>query len=158
MRLASDSGILLRVLHRADPQHAAVRQAVRLLRARGDTLVTAPQNIAEFWNVTTRPASARGGFGLGVAEAQRRLRIIERLFPVLPDSPAAYSLWKQLVVHHGVMGVQVHDARLVAWMPAHAITHLLTLNPADFARYPTITALTPQHLLAAPGGAQGQTP
>jgi predicted nucleic acid-binding protein len=143
MLVAADSGILLRVLHRSDPRHADVRQAVRTHRARGDTLVTAPQNVAEFWNVTTRPASARGGFGLSAPEAGRRLRLIERLFRVLPDSPSSYSVWKQLVVSHGVMGVQVHDARLVAWMQAHGVTHLLTLNPADFARYPTITVLTP---------------
>jgi predicted nucleic acid-binding protein len=143
MLVALDSGILLRVLHRTDPQHSAVRRAVRTLRGRGDTLVTAPQNVAEFWNVTTRPATARGGLGLSLQEAQHRLRIIERLFQVLPDQPAAYSIWKQLVSRHGVMGVQVHDARLVAWMESHAVSHILTLNAADFARYQTITALTP---------------
>jgi predicted nucleic acid-binding protein len=158
MLVALDSRILLRVLHRTDPQHAAVRQAVRTLRGRGDTLVTAPQSVAEFWNVTTRPATARGGFGLSLQEAQRRLRVTERLFQVLLDSPAAYALWKQLVAGHGVMGVQVHDARLVAWMQAHGIAHLLTLNAADFARYQGITAPTPQHLLSTPGGSQGPAP
>lgn len=158
MLVALDSGILLRVLQRADPQHMAVRQAVRTLHNRGDTLVTAPQNVAEFWNVTTRPATARGGFGLDVQEARRRVRVLERLFQVLPDSPSAYPIWKQLVVRHGVMGVQVHDARLVAWMQGHGVSHLLTLNASDFARYQTITALTPQHLLGTPGGSQGQPP
>jgi len=66
---------------------------------------------------------------------------------VLPDSPAAYPLWRQLVVRHGVQGVQAHDARLVAWMHVHGITHVVTLNAADFARYPGITAWTPQDLL-----------
>jgi predicted nucleic acid-binding protein len=158
MFVAADSGILLRILHRHDPQHAAVLAAVRILRRRGDTLVTAPQNAAEFWNVSTRPATARGGLGLDLHETERRLRILERLFQVLPDSPATYALWKQLVVGHGVKGVQVHDARLVAWMQAHGVSHLLTLNAADFARYPTITALTPQQLLGTPGGSKGQAP
>jgi predicted nucleic acid-binding protein len=158
MLVAVDSGILLRILHRSDPQHSAVLAALRLLRRRGDTLVMAPQNAAEFWNVSTRPATARGGLGLDLQETQRRLRILERLIQVLSEGPTTYSLWKQLVTHHGVKGVQVHDARIVAWMQTHGISHLLTLNPTDFARYQTITALTPQQLLGTPGGLQGQAP
>jgi hypothetical protein len=79
MLVLLDSGILLRLLEPTDPQHATIRGAVRSLRARGDTLLIASQNAAEFWNVCTRPATARGGYGLSVAEADRRLRILERL-------------------------------------------------------------------------------
>jgi predicted nucleic acid-binding protein len=150
MLVLADTGILLRLLERTDPQHAVVRGAVRLLRSQGDTLVAAPQNLAEFWNVCTRPAAARGGLGLPLLDTERRLRLLERLFQVLPDHPAAYAIWRQLVVGNAVSGVQVPDARLVAWMRAHGITHLLTLNPGDFARYQGITAVTPQGILTAP--------
>jgi predicted nucleic acid-binding protein len=74
-----DSGILLRLVNRADPEHATVRAALRLLKQRGNVLVMATQNVAEFWNVCTRPASARGGYGLSVAETAQRLRLLERL-------------------------------------------------------------------------------
>src|SRR5689334_3455332 len=127
MPFLADTGILLRLLERSDPQHALVRQAVRSLRSHGEQLVTAPQNAAEFWNVCTRPATARGGLGLTVAETDRRLRLIERLFHILPDAPASYAIWRQLTLAHSVLGVQVHDARLVAFMAAHSLTHLLTL-------------------------------
>jgi predicted nucleic acid-binding protein len=149
MPFLADTGILLRLLERTDPQHGDVRQAIRTLRRHGERLVTAAQNAAEFWNVCTRPSTVRGGFGLTVHEADRRLRIVERLFPVLPDSPAAYAVWRNLLVAHGVMGVQVHDARLVALMTAHGLTRVLTLNTADFARYPSVTAMTPADVLAA---------
>jgi len=149
MAFLTDTGILLRLLERSDPQHAVVRQAVRKLRTRGEHLVTAPQNAAEFWNVCTRPA-ARGGLGLSVAEANHRLRLVERLFQVLPEAPAAYATWRHLLVAHGIMGVQVHDARLVALMKVHGITHILTLNLADFARFPSVTAMTPVDVLALP--------
>ena len=91
MLVLVDSGILLRLLEPSDPQHAAIRGAVRALRSRGDTLVTAAQGAAEFWNVCTRPAAARGGYGPSIADSDRRQRVVERLFHVLPDSPAAYQ-------------------------------------------------------------------
>jgi predicted nucleic acid-binding protein len=144
MQVLLDTGVLLRLLDRSDPHHADIRQALRRLQGRGDVAVTSAQNIAEFWNVCTRPASARGGYGLSVAQTDRRLRLLERLVPLLPETPGAYPLWRNLVVAHGVQGVQVHDARLVAFMQAHGVTHLLTLNAADFARYHAIFALSPQ--------------
>lgn len=85
MLVLVDSGNLLRILEPRDPQHAAIRGAVRTLRSRGDIPVTAAQCMAEFWNVCTRPASSRGGFGLSIAEADRRLRVIERLFAPDPS-------------------------------------------------------------------------
>lgn len=60
MRYLIDSNILLRLLQRNDPHHSTIRQAVRTLLARGDELCCAPQNIVELWNVSTRPAIARG--------------------------------------------------------------------------------------------------
>jgi hypothetical protein len=45
--------------------------------ARVDELVMATQNLAEFWNVCTRPATARGGLGLSIAETDRRLSVLE---------------------------------------------------------------------------------
>jgi predicted nucleic acid-binding protein len=113
MNVLVDTGVLLRLLDRADLQHADIRSALRRLKGRGDTLVTAAQNLAEFWNVCTRPASARGGYGLAVPEVERRLRLVERLFPILMDTPSTYGLWRNLVVTYTVQGVQVHDARLV---------------------------------------------
>src|ERR1051325_4714240 len=97
MRWALDSGILLRWLHRSDPQHHDIRRAVRQLRARGDHLAVATQNIAEFWNVCTRPVSSRGGYAFSIQEADRRLRVLERLVAILDDTPAAFLLWRQMV-------------------------------------------------------------
>ena len=150
MLVLVDSGILLRLLERTDPQHGVIRGAVRAVRGRGDTLLTAPQNAAEFGNVCTRPATARGGFGLSIADADRRLRVIERLFRVVPESPSTYQIWRGLLVAHGVRGVQVHDARLVALMQVHGITHILTLNGSDFARYPGIVPIDPTSLWPPP--------
>lgn len=129
-----DTNVLLRLADRRHPLHPVIRQAIRKLQQEGHTLQITSQNGVEFWNVTTRPAN-KNGFGLTPAEANRLLHLIERLFPVLPDSPSVYPQWRQLVVRFGVSGVQVHDARLAAAMLAHQITHILTFNGADFSRY-----------------------
>ncbi|HQU42298.1 MAG TPA: hypothetical protein PK867_05775 [Pirellulales bacterium] len=54
-----------------------------------------------------------------------------------------------MIVTYGVIGVQVHDARLSALMTRRGIAQILTLNPRDFARYATITAITPGDVIAA---------
>jgi predicted nucleic acid-binding protein len=108
-----------------------------------------PQVLAEFWSVCTRPPSARGGFGLPPAGAERRARVIERYFPLLPDSAATYHEWRQLLLRHRVSGAQVHDARLIASMKVYGITHLLTFNADDFTRYLDITVVDPQHVTPA---------
>jgi predicted nucleic acid-binding protein len=150
MDVLADSGILLRLLEPTDPLHAAIDQAVRVLHARGDRIVIAPQNVAEVWNVCTRPATARGGYGLSIAETDRRLSIIEAVFAVLSEPSTAYRLWRSLVMAHAVQGKQVHDARLVALMQAHGIMDILTLNGSDFARFPGITPIAPASLVPPP--------
>ena len=141
-----DSNILLRLFHRSDPSHSLVRQALSRLRARGDRFCCTSQILGEFWNVCTRPGAARGGFGLAVAETDRRLRLIERFYQVLPDTPAVHAEWRRLLVAHSVLGVQVHDTRIVAAMNVYGLTHLLTFNGADFARLARITAQHPREI------------
>ncbi|HMJ25231.1 MAG TPA: hypothetical protein VK475_05360, partial [Pyrinomonadaceae bacterium] len=94
----------------------------------------------------TRPTAVRGGLGLSIEATEMRLRLLERHFPVLPDSPSVYEGWKALVLAHKVIGVNVHDARLVAAMLIHGVTHILTANIKDFDRYAAVTAVTPEEI------------
>lgn len=141
-----DTGILLRLINRADQEHVLIRKALVDLRRNGHALVTTFQNLTEFWNVCTRPSTARGGYGFSTALTERKLRIIERVATLLPDSPAAYPIWRQLVCDNSVAGAKVHDAKLVALMLVHGIENLLTMNPSDFSRYKTISVTTPESL------------
>jgi predicted nucleic acid-binding protein len=143
MRYLLDSGILLRVVNRADALNPQVRAAVGELRRQQHGFCTGLQNLAEFWNVCARPGAARGGHGLSIEATAPPQRLLERGGEVLTDTPATYTEWRRLVVAHGVMGVQVHDARVVALMLTHGVTHLLTLNKQDFLRYSGMTVVTP---------------
>jgi len=141
-----DTGVLLRLFERTDPESNTIRVVLRALN-KTNALFTASQNISEFWNVSTRPATARGGLGKTIELTDRRLRFIESLGTVLPDSPSAYKKWRSLVVKYQVKGVQVHDAKLVGLMQCYSIRNIITLNERDFRRYHNITALSPTDTL-----------
>ncbi len=143
MRILADSGILLRLFELGDPRTDAVVRTVVALQDRGDILVTAAQNVAEFWNVCTRPATARGGFGLSFTDTERRLEEVEGTLTLLTELPTTYATWRGLIVSHRVQGKQVHDARLAALMLSHGVTHIVTLNGRDFTRYPGLTVIDP---------------
>lgn len=133
----ADTNFSLRFAIRQNPLHSTVRQAVRTLRQKGDEIYILPQTCVEFWNVATRPAK-NNGFGFTVSDTDFFLRLIERIFPLLPDDSNVHKEWRKLVLNFGVSGVQVHDARIVAAMLVHQVTHILTFNTADFARYSNV--------------------
>ncbi|WP_246605349.1 type II toxin-antitoxin system VapC family toxin [Sphaerospermopsis torques-reginae] len=63
------------------------------------------------------------------------------------DIPQIFTEWESLVIQYQVMGKQVHDARLVAAMLAHNITHLLTFNVDDFRRFSDIVVVDPRNVV-----------
>ncbi len=65
----------------------------------------------------------------------------------MPDVPAIYSAWKQIVKDHKVQGVKVYDARLVAIMNVYAVESILTFNAVDFERFGNIRAIHPSSLV-----------
>jgi predicted nucleic acid-binding protein len=140
-----DTGILLRAFDPSFSEHRRIRQAFRLFLTRQESVVVTTQNLAEFWNVSTRPVD-KNGFGLSVERAKRRLEVIERFCQVVTEDQDSYRIWKKLIVAHGLTGVGVHDARLVAIMQSRGISTIVTLNERDFRRYEGITVLTPQTL------------
>jgi predicted nucleic acid-binding protein len=140
-----DTNILLRMTRRSDPQHQLVDTALSRLASQRTILHYTHQNIAELWNAMTRPV-VRNGLGLTVAEAEREVRAIEAGMTLLPDSEAVYREWRRIVVQHGVLGVQAHDARLAAAMYVHAVGQILTLNVSDFIRFSGLSALHPSSI------------
>jgi predicted nucleic acid-binding protein len=129
-----DTGVLLRAIDANFSGCRQIRKALRRALEINDPLFVAVQNIAEFWNVATRPLEYNGQ-GLTGERTKRRVLIIERLCQVLSEDVSSYEEWKRLVDELGVSGVKVHDARLIAVMKSRGIGTLLTLNENDFRRY-----------------------
>jgi len=143
MSVLIDTNVLLR---RTQPDHeyhlAAVESVARLL-AENEPVCFTLQNIAEFWSVATRPV-ANNGLGFSPTETLAEVHKIERFLTMLPDSPLAYEEWKRLVLQHGITGVRVHDARLVAVMNVHRVRRILTFDRDDFTVY-GVEVIHPAH-------------
>lgn len=124
-------------------------RAVTELHHAGETLHSTPQVLIEFRNAATRPLVVNG-LGLDPATAEGKAALFEAAFPLLPDTPDIYPAWKSLVQAGGVIGKQVHDARIVAVCRVHGITNLLTFNVAHFTRLaslePGLTVVDPSSI------------
>ena len=145
MSILIDTNILLRRTQPDHPSHTVAVESIAKLLEAGEPVYFTLQNISEFWNVATRPA-AYNGLGFSVALTLGEVEKIERFLTILPDSPAVYGEWKRLIVQHRVLGVKVHDAKLVATMNVHGVRRILTFNTGDFARFKNIEALHPSSL------------
>ncbi|MBV9123660.1 MAG: type II toxin-antitoxin system VapC family toxin [Planctomycetes bacterium] len=148
MNVLLDTNILSRMAQQGHIQYQTAIDAAAALRLQGDVLCLVPQVLYEFWAVATRPAAVNG-LGFPVPVVISEMARLKSIFPLLPDLPSVFSEWERLVTSHQVTGKNSHDARLVAAMGVHGITHLLTFNTQDFARYPGVTTLDP-FLVAAP--------
>ncbi len=141
-----DTNCFVRLTEEQSPHRIIVLAAIRKLRSEGQRLYCTPQVLAEFWNVSTRPASARGGLGLTTEQTERKVSIIEKYFELLPDDLSTFLYWRKLVFELDISGVQVHDAKLVASLIPHKIEHLVTLNIKDFQRFPNISVIDPRDI------------
>lgn len=141
-----DTNVFLRLVSKTDPDRLVCLNALQKLIASKENLYYTTQVLAEFWVVCTRPATARGGYGLSSVKTEQKAKLIERYCELLPDSSATHQEWKRLIVTHAIRGVVIHDARMVAAMNIHGVTHILTFNENDFKHYPGITIVSPDEI------------
>jgi predicted nucleic acid-binding protein len=143
MRYLVDTNVLLRRTDADSSDHVVCTTAVENLLGSGDDLCVCAQVLIEFRSVSTRPLEANG-LGLPPSVASLQISDFRKSFTCLTEMPDMADRWEVLADKYSVVGKPCHDARLVALMLAHGVTHLLTLNPSDFTRYAEITAVTPQ--------------
>ena len=137
-----DTNVLLRSVQKSHPMESEAANSIELLLRHREVVSITPQNLIEFWCVATRP-EVNNGLGLSIYGALQRIEAFKEALVLLLDTDSIFSEWEQLVVKHQVSGKQVYDARLVAAMKVHKVTHLLTFNTDDFKRYDEITVVSP---------------
>jgi predicted nucleic acid-binding protein len=139
-----DTNVWVRTLRPDDPQHLSAVDAVTSLRTAGHQLAVVPQVFYELWSVSTRPAANNGlGFSIDQSlEDQRRILESSELFE---DDSGVFDAWRDLIAKYAILGKQAHDARLVAAMVRHGLTHLLSFNGQDFSRFNEIAVIAPSN-------------
>lgn len=155
MRVLIDSNILLRISDAASPVAGRIAlAALAKLVAPGCECCLVPQVLYEFWVVATRPSQSGNpeagvnGLGMDPASVHAMIDAWKAELTLKRDERGVYEHWQQLVITHSVQGKKSHDARLVAAMLRHGISHLLTFNVKDFARFPMISILSPDDVLS----------
>lgn len=151
MRILADTNILVRLTEVGSVDHAAAADAKKHLDRLGHDVCIVPQVIYELWSVATRPME-NNGLGMSVPEAQRMIADFKGTFRLLRDERTVYERWESIVVDYDVRGKKSHDARLLAAMLRHGVSHVLTLNSQDFARFDDITVVTPTEAATMPPG------
>ena len=144
MAVLLDTNILLRLLQPHHPHSPFAERALNTLRKRDEVLNLTTQNLVEFWAAVTRPVD-ENGLGFTTEQAAAEGGTLTRLFVLLPELPVLQE-WRRLVSAYRVSGKNTHDARLVAAMMVHGVSHLLTFNMKDFTRYTEIVVVDPKTL------------
>ena len=146
MDILVDTSVLGRLANSSDASYPVATRAIAELHRAGEMLQIAPQSLIEFRAFATRPSSVNG-LGLAAASAEALAATFESKFSLLSETQNLYLAWKTIVHALGVVGKQVHDARLVAACHVHGIGCVLTFNVAHFNRLvrsgPQITVLDP---------------
>lgn len=102
-----------------------------------EDLIICPQNLYEFFVAATRPVANRG-LGLTRKKALDEIDNLKATYNFIDDPQSLYNNWETIVKNYEVSGKQGHDARLVAFMVAHSIKRIYTMNDTDFNRYADI--------------------
>ena len=127
-----DTSILVRLANAADLQFDVAAEAMLKLHDLGESLHVTSQNLIEFRNVATRPVK-NNGLGLSSVAAEANAANFEATLLLLPETPDIFPKWKAIVESLGIIGKQVHDARLAAICHVYGVKNLLTFNVAHFA-------------------------
>ena len=140
-----DTNVFLRHNIVETPEHVAVRAAIERLINDECILWISWQVVREFAVVLTRPQTFAKP--LTTTEVAAQLKRLLPLFQVANETARVAANLLTLMEQHPMGGKQIHDANIVATMQAYGITHLFTLNPADFVRFSElITVITLEEL------------
>jgi predicted nucleic acid-binding protein len=144
-----DTNVWLRAIQSESSHHRQAVDALASIVGQGDEIFVTAQNLIEFWSVASRISEANG-LGWTVEAVHVEISRVLAQFPLLDDTPAVFVHWLDLVTRHRVVGRRVHDARLVAVMLAHSISHLLTFNVDDFRQFSEVVVVEPGHIVMPP--------
>lgn len=136
-----DTNVLVYATVPEAPRHEEASQAVERLASAGVQSWISRHVVREYLATLTRPQLF--GSPPPIAVVVAAVHTFESQFNVAEDGPLVTLRLLELIQQVAVGGKQVHDANIVATMLTNGITHLLTANAADFARFAGVITVVP---------------
>ncbi|MGC8784606.1 MAG: type II toxin-antitoxin system VapC family toxin [Armatimonadota bacterium] len=146
MKIGIDTCVLLRIRDVRSPLHAVAKQALQQIVDSDMRSFVAPQVLAEYWAVATRPATQRGGLGLSLDAVRNDIRYFMSLHELMREPQNLFETWLEILSEYNVSGKAVWDARLAAVLKTNRIQYLVTFDSADFERFTFLHPVLPQDL------------
>jgi predicted nucleic acid-binding protein len=139
-----DTGFLVAAELLEHAEHAATRQTIASLLARGDQLALAPQVLAEFIHVATDPRRFVQPLDIGTArqaaEQWWTSKDVMQVFPCTATTQQFFAWLQQFSLGRK----RLLDTLLAATYHQVGVQSLLTTNPGDFAVFGVFACVTPQ--------------
>lgn len=96
-----DSNVLLRWVRPDHSGYPTIVSAIDEILRQDAVLCYASLNLAEFWNVRTRPVD-RNGYRLSPDETDHRARWFEERIRSLPETQSVHEEWRKLLVTYQI--------------------------------------------------------
>jgi predicted nucleic acid-binding protein len=132
-KLFVDTNVLIHASIRASSLHSLAVQRLEEHYQAGTEIWISRQILREFVAAVTRPQPISPA--LPVSTVVSEARFYEARFHVANEDAEITDRLFELLLRIPAGGKHIHDANIVATMQATGITHLLTENTSDFARY-----------------------
>jgi predicted nucleic acid-binding protein len=136
-----DTNVLVYAQLNGSPFQSQAQAVLQQLHGGGSTLWISRQVLREYLAATTRLGALTGS--IPIASLVGDVQYFCTQYQIAEDNAAVTAALLQLLTAVPTGGKQVYDANIVATMQTYGITHLLTHNTADFARFAGIVQVIP---------------
>lgn len=136
-----DTNILVYASLPSSPFHVRADQTLNTLAANGSEFWLSRQILREWLATMSRPGTATPP--IPYAQLLADVNKLASRFWIAEDNSAVFAELLTILTTTPSQGKMIHDANIVATMLTHGVTHLLTHNTADFARFAAYITVVP---------------
>jgi predicted nucleic acid-binding protein len=136
-----DTNVLVYAQLNGSPFQSQAQAGLQQLHGSNSMMWVSRQVLREYLAAMTRSVALTGSIALSSLVAD--IHYFSTQYQIAEDNSAVTAALLQLLSGILTGGKQVYDANIVATMQTYGITHLLTHNTADFARFASIVQIIP---------------
>ncbi len=129
-----DTNVLLTATDESRQHHRFAKHLIASHHRSGFHLGISGQIIREYLVVATR-AQDVNGLGLEPTDALKNVEVLRQRLVFFDETEAASNELMQVISKYLLIGKRIHDANVVATMPAHGLSKLITGNRRDFSSF-----------------------